>query len=185
MSAADAANSYILLAVGDALVAQIPALLISVAAAMVVSRVGKENDVGTQITRQVFNSPRSLAITSGVIGALGVVPGMPHIVFVLIASALGYAAHRMHQRNLRAKAAPPPIPAAAQPNAEASWDDLQPVDTLGLEVGYRLITLVDKAREGDLLGRIKGVRKKFAQDVGFLPPPVWSVTVMVCSPRGA
>jgi len=172
LSAADAANSYILLAVGDALVAQIPALLISVAAAMVVSRVGKENDVGTQITRQVFNSPRSLAITSGVIGALGVVPGMPHIVFVLIASALGYAAHRMHQRNLRAKAAPPPIPAAAQPNAEASWDDLQPVDTLGLEVGYRLITLVDKAREGDLLGRIKGVRKKFAQDVGFLPPPV-------------
>ena len=172
LSAADAANSYILLAVGDALVAQIPALLISVAAAMVVSRVGKENDVGTQITRQVFNSPRSLAITSGVIGALGVVPGMPHIVFVLIASALGYAAHRMHQRNLRAKTAPPPIPAAAQPNAEASWDDLQPVDTLGLEVGYRLITLVDKAREGDLLGRIKGVRKKFAQDVGFLPPPV-------------
>ncbi|HEY2929903.1 flagellar biosynthesis protein FlhA [Piscinibacter sp.] len=172
LSAADAANSYILLAVGDALVAQIPALLISVAAAMVVSRVGKENDVGTQIAKQVFNSPRSLAITAGVIGALGVIPGMPHIVFVLIASALGYGAYWMHERNQRAKAAPPPPPAAAQPNAEASWDDLQPVDTLGLEVGYRLISLVDKAREGDLLARIKGVRKKFAQDVGFLPPPV-------------
>ncbi|HJW12024.1 MAG TPA: flagellar biosynthesis protein FlhA [Albitalea sp.] len=172
LSAADAANSYILLAVGDALVAQIPALLISVAAAMVVSRVGKDKDVGTQIAAQVFNSPRSLAITSGVIGSLGIIPGMPHLVFVLIASALGYGAYWMRERDKRIKATPPPPPAVAPPNAEASWDDLQPVDTLGLEVGYRLITLVDKAREGDLLGRIKGVRKKFAQDVGFLPPPV-------------
>ncbi len=172
LSAADAANSYILLAVGDALVAQIPALLISVAAAMVVSRVGKDKDVGTQIAAQVFNSPRSLAITSGVIGALGVIPGMPHVVFVLIASALGYGAYWMRERDKRIKATPPPPRELPPPNAEASWDDLQPVDTLGLEVGYRLITLVDKAREGDLLGRIKGVRKKFAQDVGFLPPPV-------------
>ncbi|WP_372525343.1 flagellar biosynthesis protein FlhA [Piscinibacter sp.] len=172
LSAADAADSYILLAVGDALVAQIPALLISVAAAMVVSRVGKDKDVGTQIAAQVFNSPRSLAITSGVIGALGVIPGMPHVVFVLIASALGYGAYWMRERDKRIKATPPPPRELPPPNAEASWDDLQPVDTLGLEVGYRLITLVDKAREGDLLGRIKGVRKKFAQDVGFLPPPV-------------
>ena len=172
LSAADAANSYILLAVGDALVAQIPALLISVAAAMVVSRVGKDKDVGTQIASQVFSSPRSLAITSGVIGSLGIIPGMPHLVFVLIASALGYGAYWMRERDKRVKAAPPPAREQPPANAEASWDDLQPVDTLGLEVGYRLISLVDKAREGDLLGRIKGVRKKFAQDVGFLPPPV-------------
>jgi flagellar biosynthesis protein FlhA len=172
LSAAAAADSYILLAVGDALVAQIPALLISVAAAMVVSRVGKEQDMGSQIAAQVFNSPRSLAVTAGVIGALGVIPGMPHLVFLLIASGLGYAAWWMRERDRRAKAAPAVALAAPEANAEASWDDLQPVDTLGLEVGYRLISLVDKARQGDLLARIKGVRKKFAQDVGFLPPPV-------------
>ncbi|HEV7914203.1 MAG TPA: flagellar biosynthesis protein FlhA, partial [Albitalea sp.] len=172
LSAADAANSYILLAVGDALVAQIPALLISVAAAMVVSRVGKENDVGSQIAKQVFNSPRSLAIVCGVIGALGLIPGMPHVVFLLISGAMGWGAWWMHQRDKRLAAAPPPAREVPPPNAEASWDDLQPVDTLGLEVGYRLIALVDKDREGDLLARIKGVRKKFAQDVGFLPPPV-------------
>jgi len=172
LSAAQAADSYILLAVGDALVAQIPALLISVAAAMVVSRVGKEQDMGSQIAAQVFNSPRSLAVTAGVIGALGVIPGMPHLVFLLIASGLGYAAWWMRERDRRAKAAPAVALAAPEANAEASWDDLQPVDTLGLEVGYRLISLVDKARQGDLLARIKGVRKKFAQDVGFLPPPV-------------
>jgi flagellar biosynthesis protein FlhA len=172
LSATDAANSYILLAVGDALVAQIPALLISVAAAMVVSRVGKENDVGSQIAKQVFNSPRSLGIVSGVIGALGLIPGMPHIVFLLIAAAMGYGAYWMHKRDKRIAEAPPPPRELPPANAEASWDDLQPVDTLGLEVGYRLISLVDKTREGDLLARIKGVRKKFAQDVGFLPPPV-------------
>ena len=172
LSASQAANSYILLAVGDALVAQIPALLISVAAAMVVSRVGKDADVGAQIGKQVFSSPRSLAITAGVMGLLGVIPGMPHLVFLLIAAALGYTAWVLHKRVAAAKNAPPPPKVVAEPNAEASWDDLQPVDTLGLEVGYRLIALVDKARQGDLLGRIKGVRKKFAQDVGFLPPPV-------------
>ncbi len=172
LSAAQAADSYVLLAVGDALVAQIPALLISVAAAMVVSRVGKAEDVGSQITRQVFSSPRSLAITASVLGLLGSIPGMPHVVFLLIAAALGYGAWSLRRRQQRAKDAPPAPALAPEPNAEASWDDLQPVDTLGLEVGYRLIALVDKARQGDLLARIKGVRKKFAQDVGFLPPPV-------------
>jgi len=172
LSAAQAADSYILLAIGDALVAQIPALLISVAAAMVVSRVGKDTDVGTQLAGQVFNSPRVIGITAGVIGLLGVIPGMPHLVFLLISSGMGYGAWWMHQRDKRLKNTPPPPAPAAEPNAEASWDDLQPVDTLGLEVGYRLITLVDKNREGDLLQRIKGVRRKFAQDVGFLPPPV-------------
>ena len=172
LSAAEAANSYILLAIGDALVAQIPALLISVAAAMVVSRVGKEQDVGSQIAKQVFNSPRSLAITAGIIGALGLIPGMPNLVFITLGSALGYAAWWMKERERKAKREPVRPAEAAQANPEATWDDLQPVDTLGLEVGYRLIALVDKTRQGDLLARIKGVRKKFAQDVGFLPPPV-------------
>jgi flagellar biosynthesis protein FlhA len=176
MSASAAANNYVLLAVGDALVAQIPALLISVSAAMVVSRVGTEQDIGSQIGQQVFDSPRAMAVTAGIIGALGLIPGMPHLVFLIIASALGGFAWLMHKRQLKtaeeaaakARAADEPPP----PNAEASWDDLAPVDTLGLEVGYRLIALVDKTRSGELLGRIKGVRKKFAQEVGFLPPAV-------------
>ncbi len=173
MSAAQAANSYILLAVGDALVAQIPALLISVAAAMVVSRVGKGTDVGSQIRAQLFNSPRSLALTAGIIGALGLIPGMPNLVFLLIAGGIGWGAWAMRERDRKAAAAKPKTrEEQREANPEASWDDLTPVDTLGLEVGYRLITLVDAQRGGDLLGRIKGVRKKFAQDVGFLPPPV-------------
>jgi flagellar biosynthesis protein FlhA len=175
LSAGQAADSYILLAVGDALVAQIPALLISVAAAMVVSRVGTDKDIGSQIGKQVFGSSKSLAITAGVVGLLGVIPGMPHIVFLLIAGGLGWLAWWLRTKEQKAQAAAqnaPAKPAAAEPNAEASWDDLVPVDTLGLEVGYRLITLVDKTREGDLLSRIKGVRRKFAQEVGFLPPPV-------------
>ncbi|HLO93002.1 MAG TPA: flagellar biosynthesis protein FlhA [Burkholderiaceae bacterium] len=174
LSAGQAADSYILLAVGDALVAQVPALLISVAAAMVVSRVGKDKDIGSMIGRQVFGSAKSLAITAGVIGMLGLIPGMPHLVFLMIASALGYLAWWLKRKEqlaqvARAEQMPPPPPEA---NAEASWDDLQPVDVLGLEVGYRLITLVDKNKEGDLLSRIKGVRRKFAQEVGFLPPAV-------------
>jgi flagellar biosynthesis protein FlhA len=172
LTASQAADSYILLAVGDALVAQIPALLISVAAAMVVSRVGKDMDVGSQITKQVFSSPRSLAVVGAVLALLGAIPGMPHLVFLLLAAGLGYGSWLLHERQERAKNAPKPPPAPPEANAEATWDDLQPVDTLGLEVGYRLIALVDKNRQGDLLGRIKGVRRKFAQDVGFLPPPV-------------
>jgi flagellar biosynthesis protein FlhA len=175
LSAGDAATTYVQLAVGDALVAQIPALLISVASAMVVSRVGKDEDIGTQIGSQVFQSPRSIGITAGIVGALGLIPGMPHVVFLLIGGALGGLAWMLNQRQKVAAAQPQAKPGEGEaplPGNEASWDDLAPVDTLGLEVGYRLITLVDKARQGDLLGRIKGVRKKFAQDVGFLPPSV-------------
>ncbi|KQW51883.1 MULTISPECIES: flagellar biosynthesis protein FlhA [unclassified Roseateles] len=174
LSASQAANSYILLAVGDALVAQIPALLISVAAAMVVSRVGTDKDIGSQIGKQVFGSAKSLAITAGVIGALGLIPGMPHVVFLLIAAGLGYLAYWLRSKEQAAEAAKAvkPIMPSSEGAGEASWEDLVPVDTLGLEVGYRLITLVDKSKEGDLLSRIKGVRRKFAQEVGFLPPPV-------------
>jgi flagellar biosynthesis protein FlhA len=174
LSASQSANSYILLAVGDALVAQIPALLISVAAAMVVSRVGSDKDIGSQIGKQVFGSAKSLAITAGVIGALGLIPGMPHVVFLLIAAGMGYLAWWLRSTEQAAEAAKAvkPIMPSSEGAGEASWEDLVPVDTLGLEVGYRLITLVDKSKEGDLLSRIKGVRRKFAQEVGFLPPPV-------------
>ena len=176
LSPSEAASSYILLAVGDALVAQIPALLISVASAMVVSRVGKEQDIGGQIIGQMFQNAKVLGVAAGIIGMLGVIPGMPSIVFLPVAGGLGWLAWKTHLKQEAAKNAPPPSEAPAQaapnPNGEASWEDLQPVDTLGLEVGYRLIQLVDKDRGGDLLTRIKGVRRKFAQEVGFLPPSV-------------
>jgi len=180
MPAGGAAKTYVLLAVGDALVAQVPALLISVAAAMVVSRVGVSEDIGSQIRSQVFDSPRSLGVAAVIIGTLGLVPGMPHFVFLLIGGAFGALAWTLTRRQRRLAAQPANDAAAAAadagPGGEASWDDLAPVDTLGLEVGYRLIALVDKNRgqgnAGDLLARIKGVRKKFAQEVGFLPPSV-------------
>ena len=170
LTASQAADTYILLAVGDALVAQIPGLLISVAAAMVVSRVGKDHDLGRQIMQQMFVSPRAFAITAVIMGTLGIIPGMPHVVFLGIAVALAYAAwvlsHQPAPVDPSTLTPPPP------PDGEATWDDLQPVDQLGLELGYRLIALVDKNRQGDLLTRIKGVRRKFAQEVGFLPPAV-------------
>ncbi|PZQ76439.1 MAG: flagellar biosynthesis protein FlhA [Variovorax paradoxus] len=169
MAAGKAADTYVLLAVGDALVAQIPGLLISVAAAMVVSRVGKEDDVGRQIVQQLLTSPRVLGLTAGILGLLGIVPGMPHVVFLIMAAVLGYGAWALSRRKPVAEEAAAPASAA---DADATWDDLQPVAPLGLELGYRLIALVDKTRQGDLLGRIKGVRRKFAQEVGFLPPAV-------------
>jgi flagellar biosynthesis protein FlhA len=170
LTASQAANTYILLAVGDALVAQIPGLLISVAAAMVVSRVGKDHDIGKQIVGQMFVSPKVLGITAAIMFVLGVIPNMPHFVFLAISSVLAYGAWVLAHK-------PPPVDPQTQivpvsSDGEASWDDLQPVDQLGLELGYRLIALVDKNRQGDLLTRIKGVRRKFAQEVGFLPPPV-------------
>ncbi len=170
LSVGQAADSYILLAVGDALVAQIPGLLISVAAAMVVSRVGKDEDLGVQVVEQMFLSSKVMGITGGVLFLLGIVPGMPHTVFLLFAALFGGLAWWRLQQERR----PAPAPEASAPasDGEASWDDLQPVDLLGLELGYRLIAMVDKARQGDLLTRIKGVRKKFAQEVGFLPPAV-------------
>ncbi len=171
LSAGQAADSYILLAVGDALVAQIPSLLISVAAAMVVSRVGKDEDLGAQVVEQMFLSTRVLGVTAGVLFLLGVIPGMPHVFFLAFAALTGGLAWWRHQQSLKPAQEDAPA-AAAAPDGEATWDDLQPIDLLGLELGYRLIALVDKARSGDLLTRIKGVRKKFAQEVGFLPPPV-------------
>jgi flagellar biosynthesis protein FlhA len=171
LSLAQAANNYVLLAIGDALVAQIPSLVISVAAALIVSRVGTDEDVGEQLTRQLTAMPRALGITSGVIALLGLVPGMPHFSFLLLAAAFGYGAWWLGERDRR-RAAAPTAEVAPTVSNEASWDDVAPVDQLGLEVGYRLITLVDKDQGGDLLGRIKGVRKKFAGEVGFLPPAV-------------
>ena len=173
LSFAAAARNYVLLAIGDGLVAQIPALVISTAAALMVSRVGTGEDIGRQMIGSLLGKPRSLGITAGILGVLGLIPGMPHFAFLLLAALVGAAAWRLTQK----RAAPPaseaqPVPPPADDLVEATWEDVQPVDVLGLEVGFRLIGLVDRVQGGELLKRIKSIRRKFAQDIGFLPPAV-------------
>jgi flagellar biosynthesis protein FlhA len=177
LSIAVAVSNYVLLTIGDGLVAQIPALVISIAAGLIVSRVGREEaDVGVQMFEQLARAPRTLGITAAILFILGVIPGMPWLVFLLLAACCGFAARWLWQREERALQARAQAQTAAArpegPSQEASWDDIAPVDVLGLEVGYRLIPLVDQNADGELLKRIKAIRKKFAQDIGFLPPPV-------------
>ncbi|HJV51395.1 MAG TPA: flagellar biosynthesis protein FlhA [Noviherbaspirillum sp.] len=169
-----ALKNYTLLAIGDGLVAQIPSLIISLAAGAVVSRVASEQDIGGQLVGQLFAKPQVLYITAGIIGGMGIIPGMPHLAFLLLAAALGSAGRALSQRARKAETQEPePAAAVAPPEVEeATWKDIVPVDTLGLEVGYRLIPQVDQTQGGELLRRIKGIRKKFAQEVGFLPPSV-------------
>ncbi|MCI3207038.1 MULTISPECIES: flagellar biosynthesis protein FlhA [Pandoraea] len=173
---ATAAKNYTLLTIGDGLVAQIPALVISTAAGVVVSRVATDEDVGQQVVSQLFSNPQVLGITAAILGLMGLIPGMPHFAFLLLALGLGALARWQFRKAAAAKVqATRPAPVAAQAPAEvaeASWDDVALVDPLGLEVGYRLIPLVDRNQDGELLKRIKGIRKKFAQEIGFLAPVV-------------
>ncbi|MEK7844026.1 MAG: flagellar biosynthesis protein FlhA [Pseudomonadota bacterium] len=172
MDLGDAARNYTMLAIGDGLVAQIPALVISTAAGMLVSRVTTDEDMGQQMLGQLFNRPQALMLTAIILGVMGLIPGMPHIAFLLLAGLLGTLAYYVTVQTAVAEVQAPREEAPAPATQDASWEDVMPVDTLGLEVGYRLIPLVDKAQDGDLLKRIKGIRKKFAQEVGFLPPAV-------------
>ena len=169
---ATAARNYTLLAIGDGLVAQIPALIISTAAGLVVSRVGTDEDISTQLTDQLFSRPQVLILTAAIVGFMGLIPGMPHIAFLLLAAVLGGSAYLITRRRRQVETRLTVVPATQPEIQDASWDDVVPVDILGLEVGYRLIPLVDKAQDGELLRRIKGVRKKFAQEIGYLPPPI-------------
>ncbi|MFC5594317.1 flagellar biosynthesis protein FlhA [Lysobacter niastensis] len=173
MDFAEAGKTYVLLAIGDGLVAQLPALLVSTAVAMLVTRATREQEMGPAVSKQVFGSPRALTVAASLLGLVGVVPGMPNIPFLLLAAVLGYAAWRLHQRGAQVqdeKEEEATVAAAAQP--ELSWDELRPVEPLSLEVGYRLIALVDKTQGGELLARLKGVRRKLTQDLGFLIPAV-------------
>src|SRR5574340_927688 len=172
---ATAAKYYTLLTIGDGLVAQIPALVISTAAGLVVSRVASDQNIGQQLIGQLFKQPQVIMLTATIIGAMGLIPGMPHFAFLLLAGLMGWLAYYLSKKSERAaeleQAATVVTPVVTEPT-EARWDDVEQVDVLGLEVGYRLIGLVDKAQDGDLLRRIKGIRKKFTQDIGFLPPAV-------------
>ncbi|MGZ8200410.1 MAG: flagellar biosynthesis protein FlhA [Methylosarcina sp.] len=177
MSFADAGKIYTLLTIGDGLVAQIPSLLLSTASAIVVTKVGSSGqNIGQQVSAQLFENPKALMITAGVIGSLGIIPGMPNLVFILLASALAGAAYFIDKRHRQAELVEVDYPMELSPAApeikELGWDDVMPIDIVGLEVGYRLIPLVDKNQGGQLMGRIKGVRKKLSQDLGFLVPSV-------------
>jgi flagellar biosynthesis protein FlhA len=171
---ADAVKNYTMLAIGDGLVAQIPSLIISVAAGVVVSRVANNEDIGGQLVTQLFSNSKVVYVTAGIIGGMGAIPGMPHFAFLLLATLLAGAAYVIAEQKKIADTEPVVEEKAEviSSTEEASWDDVTPVDLVGLEVGYRLIPLVDKAQGGDLLKRIKGLRKKFAQEVGFLAPTV-------------
>jgi flagellar biosynthesis protein FlhA len=177
MNFGDAVANYTLLAIGDGLVAQIPSLIISIAAGVVVSRVANNTeDIGGQLISQLFSNSSVIYITAGIIGGIGVIPGMPHFAFMMLGGVLAGIAYAIGQNKIKA-AAQAEEQIEEQPEArsevdDASWDDVVPVDIVGLEVGYRLIPLVDTAQGGDLLKRIKGIRKKFAQEVGFLAPTV-------------
>ncbi|EKS7791430.1 flagellar biosynthesis protein FlhA, partial [Edwardsiella ictaluri] len=173
MAVSQAAETYTLLTIGDGLVAQIPALVISTAAGVIVTRVSTDQDVGEQMVTQLFNNPRVLILSGAVLGLLGLVPGMPNLVFLLFTAALLGTAWWMSKRAAKAEVQQDQMPQQeSQPVMEASWEDVQLEDPLGLEVGYRLIPLVDFQQNGELLGRIRSIRKKFAQTMGFLPPVV-------------
>lgn len=192
MPVGEAAATYTLLTIGDGLVSQLPALLVSAAVAMLVTRASRAQDMGKSMVGQVFGQHRALAVAAGIMGLVGLVPGMPNLAFLTIAAILGGLAWLMYKRQLDEKAEGAGHAGDARllaggnsgaagllehdnrpaANAELSWDELRPVDPLGLEVGYRLIPLVDKNQNGELMARIKGVRRKLTQDLGFLVPPV-------------
>ncbi|MCB5362808.1 flagellar biosynthesis protein FlhA [Pusillimonas sp. CC-YST705] len=177
LSFAEAGHVYTLLTIGDGLVAQIPALIISTAAGVVVSRVATDQDIGQQMMGQLFSNPTVLFITAVILFTMGMIPGMPHFAFLTLAAVLAWVGWMIHRRrqaqagqDTASEVHSQQVSQAAA--AEASWDDVSLVDPMGLEVGYRLISLVDHAQDGELLHRIRSLRKKYAQDVGFLPPVV-------------
>jgi flagellar biosynthesis protein FlhA len=173
---------YSLLTIGDGLVAQIPGLLLSTSAAIMVTRVSSSKDMGEQVTSQMFESPKALAVTAAILGFMGLIPGMPHVAFLSLAAIAGGIAYQIKQRGERVELERVATEqsslkverqrAQSEPVPEIGWDDVQPVDAIGLEVGYRLIPMVDKSQGGELLRRIKGIRKKLSQEVGFLIPSV-------------
>ncbi|HDS1747229.1 flagellar biosynthesis protein FlhA [Pseudomonas sp. BG2dil] len=182
MSFSEAGKVYALLTIGDGLVAQLPSLLLSTAAAIMVTRASGSEDMGKLINRQMFDSPKALAVSAGLMIVMGLVPGMPHFAFISLGLLAGGGAYLVWKKQQKAKLAAQqevqrqqdllPSPQRAMETKELGWDDVTPIDMIGLEVGYRLIPLVDRNQGGQLLARIKGVRKKLSQDLGFLMPTV-------------
>ena len=169
-----AARTYTLLTIGDGLAAQLPALLLSTSVAIIVTRMSRSQDVGGELRRQLFGNARSLSVAAALLTVMGLIPGMPNAVFLISGAACGTLAFTLARRGVaRAKPATPALPAAPPAETrELTWDDVPPVDRLGLEVGYRLVPLVDSKPRGDLLARVRGVRRKLSQELGFLIPAV-------------
>ncbi len=171
MSFSGAAHNYTLLTIGDGLVAQIPSLILSTAAAIAVTRASASKDMGEQVIGQLFNSPKPAAITAAIIISLGLIPGMPNVIFLsfgmIIAGIAFYIKKQVEiQQQLEVEEI---VTTEEEPQQkDLSWDDVPMVDVIGLEVGYRLIPMVDKNQGGQMMSRIKGVRKKLSQDLGFL-----------------
>jgi flagellar biosynthesis protein FlhA len=174
LSLADALHNYTLLTIGDGLVAQIPSLVLSTATAIIVTRVSSSETMRDQVVSQLFGNPAAISVAAGVIGLLGLIPGMPNLAFLTLAAVGGTGAWwiaRRHRVSVEPESTEPADP-ARQEARELSWDDVAPVDIIGLEVGYRLIPLVSRDQGGPLMDRIKGVRKKLSQELGFLIQPV-------------
>jgi len=196
LSAGEAARTYTLLTIGDGLVAQVPGLMLSIATAVIVTRVSKSQEMGKQVFGQLFSQPKALAVAAAVLGTMGLIPGMPNIPFLLLAGIAGFGAWKLQQRKLMPAGAAAGTPGApgtelaaletAPPaeRLELSWEDVAQVDTVGLEVGYRLIPLVDKAQGGELMARIKSVRRKLSQELGFLVPSVHIRDNLDLAPHG-
>ena len=178
LSASQAAETYTILTIGDGLVGQIPGIITSIATGIIVTRVSDEINITEQFKEQVFMKPQAMLITAIIIGLLGIIPGMPNMIFLIIAGMFGFAYWKVskiinnpntenNKENELSKFVEKDSKAP-----EASWQDVMPIDMLSLELGYRLISLVDKNQPGNLLARISGIRKKFAQEIGFLPSPI-------------
>ena len=175
----EAVEIYTILTIGDGLVAQIPGLLLSIGTAIVVTRQNTDQEMGQQFSTQL-GTEKVLYVAGGVLFSMGLVPGMPHLTFLAFGAMLIGTAYMVNKRTTEAAVAaekaeaeaPLESPHEAAENKDVSWDDVNHVDTIGLEVGYRLIPLVDKGQGGELLSRIKGVRRKLSQEFGFLVPAV-------------
>ena len=175
MTLSDASTTYVLLTIGDGLVAQIPSLIISTAAGVIVTRVTSQENISDQMLKQLFNNPQVLILTAVVIGLLGLIPGMPNLVFLMFTAILSLISWWLSKQKKLEKSVSTPqqnIAATKPSNVDASWSDVNIEDILAMEVGYGLIPMVDQNQNGELLGRIRSLRKKFAQTLGFLPPQV-------------
>lgn len=178
MSFSQAATVYTLLSIGDGLVAQIPSLLLSIAAAIIVTRQNNtEKEMSQQVVGELFAEPKTMYIVALVLFVMGIVPGMPTLAFLSMAAlsaGIGFLLKKKKELDKQKQEALAAMPVEQPPieQRELSWDDVSEVDVIGLEVGYRLIPMVDKNQGGELLSRVKGVRKKLSQELGFLIPPV-------------
>ena len=180
MDAGDAARTYTILTVGDGLVAQVPALLLSTAAGVIVTRVTSAQDMGTEVLRQLFDDPRALAMTSGIIGCLGLIPGMPNLAFLAIGGFGGWWAWRLSQRRKEAPVAEEEVQVKAETESrDLDWEDVPSVEPIELEVGYRLIPLVDKNQDGEMLARIRVCVKRFPKSLVSWCPPFTFVTIFL------